>query len=308
MKTWRDPDAVLVAWLEAGPRTLPEASRQAIAEAARSIPQERVSSRRFRVVDAMTRFHMLGVTAAVVMIAVLGAVSIARPPQPPPGVDAPSPPSPSEPPSPSPSGPHAMDQAFISTVHWYSARFPDGWSARASTEAWGGDVAWIGDETWGSPVPIADRFSSPGPNDWIWVASTVIPEETSVEQWMTNMLPPRRRPNGICLGTSGGLFGQPSEEWRPAVIGLRPGVRRSACGFIDGLVVIGHRAWVISYRGAALPESVAPGGRAIFDAFAATVTFEPDVVPSPSLAPASVIPDQTFTSDLYGYSIRVPGT
>jgi hypothetical protein len=91
MTSMHDPDAIIAAWLEAGPRDLADPVRSSIATGVRATPQRRRSAAPWRSFEMSTTFKLAVGAAAVAAAALLGAYFFVRAPSPNVGNQTPAP-------------------------------------------------------------------------------------------------------------------------------------------------------------------------------------------------------------------------
>jgi hypothetical protein len=118
----RDPDSVLEAWIDEGPRYLPDATRRAILNALPTTPQSR---RGFTAPgsSATTTAFVQWAAVAIVAVVAIGALALLTGPRG--GVGGPA----------SPSAPNV----FRSPFYGYSIAVPTGWRATPATTLWDGE-------------------------------------------------------------------------------------------------------------------------------------------------------------------------
>lgn len=264
------------SWIEAGPTRAPDRAVEAALLRIQTTPQERD----LRVPWRFTLMHPLARLAGAVIAGVLvvgGLVLLARPGSnigtqtPPPSLPSPSP-------SPVPSsGPPTLDATFTSARYGYTVRYPAAWTTAYAQTTWlTGDA-----NTWGSG--INDELK--GRETRFSAASQLLEAGQTTDQWMT------------------AYAGNPS-TWPTVMIGGHPG-RIDADGFAagggtinpgglmyDAVVVVGRRAYNFNMDGTV--------DRATFEAFLATVTFDPR-----STAAAAKLSEKA-SSPRHGYTISYP--
>jgi hypothetical protein len=91
MTSMHDPDAIIAAWLEAGPRDLADSVRRSIATGVRATPQRRRSAAPWRSFEMSTSFKLAVGAAAVTAAALLSAYFFVRAPSPDVGNQTPAP-------------------------------------------------------------------------------------------------------------------------------------------------------------------------------------------------------------------------
>ena len=181
----RDPDAILMAWLEEGPDRLPQTTRRAIDVAARSTRQARPSRNVPGMPSAMHSFARLAVAAAVVIavgggtlfLLSPGKVDVGGPPPSPSSVasSSPRPPSPSPRATPSPS---LTWETFTSDRFGYSVELPVGWLHTALVDDLP-DELYPGDES-----TYADRWDQPVQRFPYVVIAVINPEPETDAAWL----------------------------------------------------------------------------------------------------------------------------
>jgi hypothetical protein len=182
----RDPDAILMAWLEEGPERLPETTRRAIGVATRSSRQtRRVTGVPWRP-NAFRPFARLATAAAVVIMVGGGALLLLSPGSPGPG----GPPSPSSSPaetpasalssaapSPTPS-PSLAWETFTSDRFGYRVELPVDWLHSAPVDDLPDDL-YPGDES-----AYADRWDQPVQRFPYVVIAVIDPEPETDAAWL----------------------------------------------------------------------------------------------------------------------------
>jgi len=133
----RDPDSVVAAWLDEGPRDLPDETRRAILTALPTTPQARrgpIAQWRSSTLITAAR----GAAVLVVVVLAIGALALIAGLRG--GVGGPGPSS--SPVSPSPSTPAsapplpALDATFVSPEYGYQIRYPTGWTVTSGAGPW----------------------------------------------------------------------------------------------------------------------------------------------------------------------------
>ena len=282
MNANHDFDRIAQAWLAEGPEQLPDRVLDAVADEIHQTRQRhamRLPWRNLRM-NQMNR-ALAGIAAVAVVL--VGGVLLLRPGSNT-GVGGPPPSAPAGP-SGTPSGSAlavpALTDTFTSARYGFSVRYPSGWTVKDATKPW----SRVGENTWGSGINdelsnATARFSG---------ASQALAAGQTADQWVSayaNGADPSSWPPL----TIGGQAGKIDYDGVPAAGGtIAPG------GLMyDAVVVVGNRAYNFNMDGNV--------DRATFDAFLATVVFDP--------ASAADLPGltQAFTSARHGYTISLPST
>jgi hypothetical protein len=125
--------------------------------------------------------------------------------------------------------------SFSSPLYGYTVSYPAGWTVTAAKTAWASGKNDKGDKG------VSDVFQSPGKAQ-VQIAVQQVPAGMSAAQWEADFLPkPVPTQQAAC-------FPAPS-KWAPVTIAAHPGGllgRIAWCGFTEGVVVIGPRAYVIN--------------------------------------------------------------
>jgi hypothetical protein len=178
-------------------------------------------------------------------------------------------------------------QRFVSDLYGYSLLHPAGWDARRSP------LRWVGQAPWSSSK--ADVLQRPS-GGWFKVLATSVPPGTTIDEWVAASVSPRPEfqtnadGHRFCRFRSLDIEGDPSWRWEDGTIGGQPARLRAACGFVDGVTIVGGRAYIFSsFTGPSLE-----GDRAAFHELAATVEF-------------GVATDAAFESQIHGYAITLVG-
>lgn len=162
--------------------------------------------------------------------------------------------------------PEAPRSTYTSDVYGY--RITPRYDAvpRLATARWDGSGAW-------DRAPTADRFMSPGQK--FTVVSVEVPRETTVESVTESLGMDKRRfplpPDaGPCRSRgSQGVLPRADLRWVEHPIAGRSGLIRAVCGYVDAVVIVDGRAWVMSSL-----TSRRPGGNVeAFDEVANTIEF-----------------------------------
>jgi len=161
----RDPDDILMAWLDEGPTRLPDQTRRAIAVGLPTVTQRRRLSWVPWRTPMMNGPFRLAAAIAVVAIVGYAALNFLSPVVGPGSAPAATPtatplPSPTSAPTPVAPGITAWTM-YTSEVHGFTVGYPADWSVNApATRKW-----QAGDEFPGDSWPYADTFVSPGEGD-----------------------------------------------------------------------------------------------------------------------------------------------
>jgi hypothetical protein len=249
MNAPRDPEAILLAWFEEGPSSLPEQTRRAIKVATRSTAQRR------RFTLSPGRWRMLGplpvsIVAVMALVVVGGALAlravgpfVVGGPTEQPSV-LPSASATAAPPSTSPrASTTPISEPFTSRRYGYRFERPLDWQIEESTRAWGsGEVV--------APDLVSlDRFlvpsSVPGsPTAFVGVASQPIAAGDTAETWLDGYKSRFQAANhSQCRPYL------PS-DWEPSTVaGVTGSMLQFTCDGIsitDFIAVHAGRGWVIS--------------------------------------------------------------
>ena len=289
MNVKRDPDAILVNWLEEGPTRLPDGTRRAIAVSARTTRQARRSIWSPWRYPPMNAYAKL-VLAAVVVVAV-GAIGIALlGPNQRSGVGAAPSPSPTTSPTPTPlPTAEPLTERFTSNLHGLSVAYPAGWKTTPAIQPWppGKAVDFAS--------PESDVISDPVRGFDLFLSLKSQPIEGSTPaRWLADM-PALEECSQTQPVTIDGVAG---------TIGLT--------GCDVAFVVDQGRGYVIRlYTGGDDPWVSSAYDRAWFEDFLATVSLQPEDAVSPSASPSRAEPSvgaltQAFTSPTFGYSMQYP--
>jgi len=292
MSVKRDPDAILAAWLEEGPARLPDATRRAIGVASRSTDQRRRPVRAPWRLPLMNTYAKLAATAVLVVVVGAAGLAVLGPGLPgvggsvSPGASPTSMPTPANAPNATPSS------AVTDTSHWvpftstryaYTMSHPASWTATPADH----NAAIIA-----SPGTIpdssADAFIDSSASYQILV--TAFAESArgaaSVDDWLDQYYKASTPEQQQCYKTI---------EMQPITIDGHVGriATNDACGAAEAFVLFDGRIHAFGvWRGNQEP---------LFQAFLGTVRFTPAASASP--LPTAV----PFSSDLYGYTLTLPG-
>lgn len=270
-----DPGAVIAAWLEEGPYELPESTRRAIAVDVRTTHQARRSNWGPWPPGMLDRTSL--VAAAVLTLAVAGLTAFVVQPSGGGNVGGAPTPAPSASPSPSPSEvPSAapvpttlvipvMSESYVSRLYGFSVRHPADWSGEEASQTWS-PPDW---KAAGSPWAPFDFITAAGATPGFRAASAPLPAGLpNTDDWIDEFL----------------TFGDPKcvpprEQQELVTIDGAPGRLRDSCSEVEATVVLEGRVYMFTLF---LAEGVT-NGRALFDAFAATIDLRPAdaAVPSP---------------------------
>ena len=193
MRTPRDPDSIISAWLDEGPSRLPESTRRAILVSTRTSQQKR--HRMW--VPWRTSMHPIArfAVATIAIVAIVGVVGVnllgASPSSSPgPGVGSvpsltptPTPASPraSTTPSPQPS-PSPIDittwRNYVSARYGFSIGHPADWTERPADHVWtlAADAAWLSSASEGFIAPAQSILAT------AW--SVAVKPGTTVRAWV----------------------------------------------------------------------------------------------------------------------------
>jgi hypothetical protein len=287
MTTMREPDEILAAWLDAGPRDLPGQTRRAILTALPTTPQ----ARRGRLAPAKLFWRSgtarLAVVAIAAVIAAGGLLSLLGPSRQAPGAS----PTPSQTVGPAATAaveasPNLLDTAtwtpFTSTLNGFSARFPSDWTVTAATTA--GDLASMSDahRALSGPWAVFDEAVAPAGPRRISGVSTKLPSGMTADQWLAAYRQPIiDRSAGSCFPTR--------DKWQAVTVdgqtngGLYHGCEWYAfpneipdnytLNYIEVILFVDGRAYVFQLN---LGRHVDNGeARQLLDAFLTTVRFDP---------------------------------
>ena len=162
----RDPESIVVAWLDDGPTDLPDATRRAILTALSTTPQARrglLAPWRFPHMNIFARGVSLLVVALVAVggLAFLagsrGGVGGASPsPSPVPSTPVPAPPLPT------------LDATFISPSYGFKVGYPTGWTVTPGTGPWPPDTARYPGN------PVSDSIVRPAGGDQVRLSGASI--------------------------------------------------------------------------------------------------------------------------------------
>jgi hypothetical protein len=143
-------------------------------------------------------------------------------------------------PAPSPSRPPAERFTFQSPLYHYTIELVGNPAAiMPATEAWGALTRWDG-----LRGEFVDKL---GPH--LSAISADLTEEMPAETWARAFVPPRVvgtrcRKGGIVMAMDA-----PKSVWKEVDFNGRSGVMRERCGFLDGVVIAGGRAYLFSLSG-----------------------------------------------------------
>jgi hypothetical protein len=277
------------SFIEAGPTQAPDRAVEAALLRVQTTKQERDWHVPWRTPSMTPTTRLLAGIAAIAVI-LAGGLLLFRPGSDiqtgGPGPSVPGPNGslgPSAAPSGSPMGAQvpSLTETFVSTRHGFSVHYPAGWTVTNATVAWapGGSNVWnsgINDEL--SNVGVA-RFSG---------ASQALGAGQTGEQWITAYAG-GGDPTTWPAVDIGGQAGKIDYDGGPAAGGtVAPGGV-----MFDAVVVVGGRAYNFNMDGQV--------DRPTFEAFLATVTFDPASATQP-VPPLT----QAFSSARHGYRIGLP--
>jgi hypothetical protein len=175
-----------------------------------------------------------------------------------------------------------MTQSFTSENYGYSIRYPADWRVDPATTFWS-PPEWKAN---GSDIGELDLIAPVGDDALFRAASALAPDAASVDDWIAEFI--TFSPTADC--------NPPRETLEPVVIDGKAGRLRGFCGNppateIEATVVVGNRVYVFTlFRGGGEGSgAIEADERALFDAFAATITLSPEnaqarpsIVPGPS--------------------------
>jgi hypothetical protein len=254
------------AWLEVGPTRAPDRPVEAALAQIETTPQERAWPRPFGKVPAWRMDRVMTASAAVLVVALIGAVALLRADPGPGPAESPSPsPSSSIPPSDSPPpvassvdvAPPVLTATFISPRNGFSVRYPGDWIVTAATTSWEAGAINL----WGSAALDDLRGST------VRFAGTSQPLAAgqTPEEWLASYAA------GSCLG--------PPSSWPTVPIGTATGqITANGCEapgpplgkggrIFDAVVIVGGRAYNFTMEGELTPSD--------FVAVLAAVTLDP---------------------------------
>jgi hypothetical protein len=259
-------------WLEDDPYAAPDQALDVVLAAFPSIKQRRAWRVPWRVPE-MPNSLKLATIAVAAVLAIGGAIwTLGRGSGTGVGGPSPSPASPAASPAPSDSASPgasipAMTEEFTSPTFGYSLRYPAGWKATATTGA--------------GPLPSqeADIFEPASGGGRFRALSVAVPDGVVVDDWISRYL--TMSDVADCSA--------PRDTLEPVTINGQAGRLRGFCGNppspeIEATIVVADRAYLFTLFQFP-PEGTASEveARAFFDAFAATITLNPqDAKDSPS--------------------------
>jgi len=275
------------SFIEAGPTQAPDRAVEAALLRIQTTNQERDWHVPWRTPSMTPTTRLLAGIAAIAVILVGGLLLFRPGANQQTGGPGPSGPGSGGPqgPSTAPSGAQlpALTETFTSPRHGFSVHYPAGWTAKAATLAWepGALNLWntgVNDEL--SSAGVA-RFSG---------ASQALAAGQTADAWLAAYAG-GADPTTWPAVDIGGQSGKVDYDGGPAASGtVAPG------GVMyDAVVVVGGRAYNFNMDGLI--------DRPTFEAFLATVTFDPGSAAQP--VPALT---QAFTSARHGYTISLPAT
>jgi hypothetical protein len=226
-----------------------------------------------------------------------------------PAVTDPTDPGPSIAPVPS-SGVATSASRFRSTLYDYELSHPSDWTTEAATSEWDGTGAW-------DTAPVADVlrpsvvWDANGPwNPRFTVASTTYPEGMPLGAWIASHVPTRVGPgqptapdkDRFCTfhrGDRALMVDTAAERWTSDTIGGHQALVRKECGYVDAVVEVGARIYLLSH----FSRIMSTGDLAAFRAIADTISFAPS---SPPPSPSPGRETTAFTSPRYGFTLELP--
>jgi hypothetical protein len=129
----------------------------------------------------------------------------------------------------------APTRSFTSPLYGDTVSYPAEWTVTTAK------TAWVNGKNGASDPGVSDVFQSPGKAQ-VQIAVQQLPTGWTAAQWKADFLPhPIPTQQAAC-------FPAPS-EWAPVTIAAHPGGllgRIAWCGFTEGVVVIGPRAYLIN--------------------------------------------------------------
>lgn len=225
------------------------------------------------------RGRLLALAATVAAIGLIGAVAVS-------GAIRPTPTKPAEvsaPPSAIPSKvPTAVaGSRFVSGRYAYSIEFPVRCGATFASGTWTWPSQWDAGPAIDTYVCGEGRLN---------VVSADVPFGVTPQGWVNALR--ERTIDGRCP-TGGNVSAADQPEFVEADVAGRPGFIRFACGHVDGVALVGRRAYLFGYHGR-LPLN---GNRHAFEALVESAEFP---------ATVAAVPPSWFSSDWYGYTVAVP--
>jgi hypothetical protein len=286
MRTFRDPDDAIRAWLEEGPLVLPDQVERAIGVATRPMSQERPTLRRPWRFLTMTMSPKLVAGGAAVIAVTLGGVLLLgqRSSAPDGGVGVLPTPAPAATDAPSASASPTTSASVLDTSQWdpfvsprygFTSAFPTSFYAKPSTAFW-----TLPEE----PSSGFDAFfGGPGTNSWV-ASSMRLPAGVTADAWIDAY-------RQVQIDASPGediACHTPPEAWTPVTIDGQAASLRLGCGVLEALLVVDDR--VYSFGGwteASSTPGVPAEFRALFDAWLTTIRLDPASALDPPVASPS---------------------
>ncbi|HEY6570998.1 MAG TPA: hypothetical protein VIZ22_11940 [Candidatus Limnocylindrales bacterium] len=285
MRTFRDPDDAIRAWLEEGPLVFPDQNERAIDVATQSMSQRRPAMRlpwRFPIMTTLPKVVAVGM--AVVAVTLGGAMLLGQRSASP-GVDANPTPSPTTAPSPSPSARASASlldpttwAPFTSERYGYSAAYPPDFGTIPSTKF------WVIPESDSTSSAEWDMFGRNGTYDPTWSATSIrLPDGVTEDAWADAYRLTQDDP-----GRWGAACYPSTAPLSPVTIDGRTGSLRVGCGDIEALVVAdGHMysfgGWTTTTTTPGVPDEF----RALFEAWLTTIKLDPASALEPPAASPS---------------------
>ena len=251
MTTSREPDDIIQAWLDEGPRTLPAVTARAIEVATRDAPQRRSAGPSWKeIVRMMTAAKPLAGAVTVLAAVVLGGALLsglineagpsgatdAPSPQPPPTAS----PTPTVAATPSPtSSPTPSLATFTSPLYGYTVAHPPAWRPTPATDRWpvGGPVGPV--ETY------VDHFAAPPSGTgvtFVGIAAQALPDGMDAAAWMADYAERLEAGDRPCSG--------PAADWTDITVAGGPGRRLlAACDpeeIAEVVFVVGATGYVMT--------------------------------------------------------------
>lgn len=278
MSATRDPNEPIRSWLLTGPTELPVTVRETIIEGTRGMGQAasgRAGRPRAALALPVSRFQVIGVAATVLLMVIIGASLVgSRSDEPSPSLPTPTARASDEPPP--------LRAQVTSSQYGYRLRPQVDATLRGATAQWTGAGPW-------DAAPTADRFESAGQEFTVTVVD-IAPETTAAAFVAAHGMSRQGfgAPNGETWSCRRGQTMIPGISvahlrWIERTIAGHPGLVRAACGFVDAVVIVDARAWVLS----SFTKLAHGADLDAFDAVAFTIE----------------LPAATFISTVYGYRI-----
>jgi hypothetical protein len=292
MNANRDPEAILLAWLDEGPLDLPDVTRRAILTALPTTPQARrglLAPWRSQHMNTFAR----GAAALVVAVVAIGALALLAGPGGRFGTPSPSPlpsTSASAPPLP------ALDATFNSPTYGYQIRYPTGWTVTPAAAPWP-----LG-TNYGPGDPVTDNIVTPSgaARARISAASLVLPGGLTMYDFRSYASPYSSPFDGNPCPPDAPLPGpvvldyeaSPGATLKPveAVVSINGCLALAELGghVYDLQVIAGGRGYSFTLDGDLTPADAL--------AWLATIRLEPTRAPTVSAAPSAPSSKETLGS------------